>query len=62
MLEGFSTIDAKSAAGILDSAGFDVGFEKICENGNIAILIILFYLWLLVIRENKRYEMIKSFR
>ena len=40
MLEGFSTIDAKSAAGILDSAGFDVGFEKICENGNIAILII----------------------
>lgn len=29
---------------------------------NIAILIILFYLWLLVIRENKRYEMIKSFK
>ncbi len=40
MLAGFSLIDAKSEAGMLDSAGFDEGFRRICENGNIAILII----------------------
>lgn len=40
MLEGFTTINAKSEAGMLDSAGFDEGFGRICENGNIAILII----------------------
>ncbi len=40
MLDGFAVIDAQSANGTLDSAGFDVRFEKICENGNISILII----------------------
>ena len=40
MLDGFSTINAQSAQGALESEDFDVGFEKICVNGNIAILII----------------------
>ncbi len=39
MMEGFATINAKSESGMLDSAGFDMGFSKICENDNIAILI-----------------------
>ncbi len=39
MLEGFATINAESEKGTLDSMGFDEGFEKICENGNISILI-----------------------
>lgn len=40
MLEGFDTINAESEKGTLDRASFDVGFEKICANGNISILII----------------------
>lgn len=40
MLEGFTTIDQKSEEGNLDSASFDVGFEQICANGNISILVI----------------------
>ena len=40
MLEGFSTIDEKSRKDSLASPEFDVGFEKICANGNISILII----------------------
>lgn len=40
MLDGFSTINAQSEKGALDSSSFDVGFEKICTNGNISILVI----------------------
>lgn len=40
MLEGFTVIDTQSAEDALDSTAFDVRFEKICENGNISILII----------------------
>lgn len=40
LLEGFSTIDEESGKGSLESAAFDVAFEKICANGNISILII----------------------
>lgn len=40
MLEGYATINAESEKDALSSAGFDVGFEKICANGNISILII----------------------
>lgn len=40
LLESFSTIDEKSEQGDLESPEFDVGFEKICANGNISILVI----------------------
>lgn len=40
LLEGFSTIDAESEKGNLESPNFDVGFERISANGNISILII----------------------
>ncbi len=40
MLEGFATINAESEQESVESAAFDVGFEKICANGNISILII----------------------
>ncbi len=40
MLEGFATINVESVNGTLESAGFDVDFERICADGNISILII----------------------
>lgn len=40
MLDGFSTINAESAKGNLNSDNFDISFEKICANGNISIMII----------------------
>ena len=40
MLEGFSTIDIESGKGTLEDPDFDVGFETICANSNISILII----------------------
>lgn len=40
MLEGFSTIDGESRQDTMESAGFDVEFERICSDGNISILII----------------------
>lgn len=40
MLEGYSVINEESREGTLATSGFDVGFENICANGNIAILII----------------------
>ena len=40
MLEGFEVIDEESGRGTLESEDFDVGFENICANGNISILII----------------------
>lgn len=40
LLEGFATIDGESERGGLLSDAFDVGFETICANGNISILII----------------------
>ena len=40
MLEGFSIINEESRKDALGSQEFDVGFENICANGNISILII----------------------
>ncbi|MBO5371364.1 MAG: HAMP domain-containing protein [Lachnospiraceae bacterium] len=40
MLEGYNTINAESINGSLWSEDFGIRFEKICSNGNIAIMII----------------------
>lgn len=40
MLEGYATINIESMHGSLWSEEFDIQFEKICANGNIAIMVI----------------------
>lgn len=40
LLEGFYTIDRAIEKGVFESDEFDITFEKICSNGNIAILVL----------------------
>lgn len=40
LLKGFYTIDHAVEDGIFESEDFDITFEKICANGNIAILVL----------------------
>ena len=40
LLEGFRAIDEQSAAGRLESSEFDVDFDRLCANSNIAVIVI----------------------